>query len=298
MEESMTRLKLGFVGLGLMGTAMAARLVKAGYSLVVYNRTKSKGESLLTAGARWGDNPAKVAQQSDVVFSMVSTSDVLKEIGTSPSGILKGLGKGGIHIDCSTVSPSLTKHLEQLYSSDGRVFLHCPVLGSVPQATDGSLLLLVGGSSGAVERVEPVLKDLGSKIWKFKHADDATHAKLLCNLFIAGAITTLGQALVFAERVSIPPQTVLDIIGNSALNSPTYQTKGKSILEGNFAPRFFTEHMLKDVTLIIEAAAEKGLQLPTIEIARQLLAKAVERGFAKEDYSSVVKVMKELVPHP
>jgi 3-hydroxyisobutyrate dehydrogenase-like beta-hydroxyacid dehydrogenase len=277
-----------------MGQAMAKRLMNTSHGLVVYNRTKSKAESLLAAGALWGNGPADAARQSDVVFSMLSTTAVLEENATGRHGILQGLKTGGIHIDCSTVSPALTKKLEQLYASDGRVFLHCPVLGSIPQATEGSLLLLPGGSSEAVQQVEPLLKDLGSKIWRFPRAEDASHAKLLCNLFIAGAITTLGQALVFAEKASVSPRTILDIIGNSALNSPTYQTKGKSILDGNFAPRFFTEHMLKDVTLMIEAAAQKGVRLPTIEVAQQLLTTAVDNGLGKEDYSSVVKVLKDL----
>lgn len=285
--------RIGFVGLGLMGTAMAKRLMSAGHPLAVHNRTQSKAEPLLAAGALWGVRPADVARQSHVVFSMLSTTAALDDYATGENGIMNGLGDDGIHVDCSTVSPSLTKDLEELYSSRGRTFLHCPVLGSVPQATEGSLLLLPGGRSEAVQTVEPLLRVLGSKIWKFPRAEDASHAKLLCNLFIAGAITTLSQALVFAEKASVSPQTLLDIIGNSALNSPTYQTKGKSILEGNFYPRFYTEHMLKDVTLMIEAASQKGLRLPTIEVAQHLFARAVEKGFGKEDYSSVFKVLKD-----
>jgi len=289
----MSKKNVGFVGLGLMGLAMATRLSKAGYVLIIHNRTKSKGESLLAAGARWGNTPADVSQESEVVFSMISTPAVLQEIATGSGGIMRGLRDGGVHVDCSTVSPSVTRRLEEEYASHGRAFLHCPVLGSVPQATDGSLLLLLGGAPSAREEVEPALKHLGSKIWKFDRAEDASHAKLLCNLFIAGAITTLVQAIVFAERASVPPKTILDIIGNSALNSPMYQAKGKSILDGNFAPRFFTEHMLKDVSLMIEAASEKGVRLPTIEVAQRLLEQAVERGFGKEDYSAVFKVMRD-----
>ncbi len=293
----MTKKRIGFIGLGLMGTAMATRFQKSGYPLTIYNRTRSKSEPLVAAGAEWADNPGEVARMSDIVFTMLSTSDVLKEIALGARGIMSGLEKSAVHIDCSTVSPAVTRELEEIYASRDRVFLHCPVLGSVPQAIDGTLLLLIGGNAETVERIEPVVKTLGSKIWKFKNAADASHAKLLCNLFIAGAITTLCQALVFAEKASVPPQTLLDIISNSALNSATYQTKGKSILEGNFAPRFFTEHMLKDVTLMLEAAAQKGVKLPTIEIAQLLLAKAVESGFGREDYSSVVKIFRELSLH-
>ncbi len=291
-EESMSNNHIGFVGLGLMGLAMATRLSRAGYPLIIHNRTKSKGDQLLNAGARWARTPADAAKDSEVVFSMISTPAVLREVAAGSAGIIAGLREGGIHVDCSTVSPSVTHQLEEEYASRGRTFLHCPVLGSVPQATDGSLLLLLGGASTAQASVEPVLKHLGSKIWKFNRAEDASHAKLLCNLFIAGMITTLGQALVFAEKASVSPQTILDIVGNSALHSPMYQAKGKAILEGNFTPRFFVEHMLKDVSLMIEAASEKGVSLPSIEVTHRLLQKAVEEGFGKEDYSAMVKVLR------
>jgi len=283
---------VGFVGLGLMGHAMASRLIRQGTSLIVTNRTREKATSLLAAGARWAGNPAEVAQKADVVFSMISTPEVLEEIAAGSGGILGGIREGAVHVDCSTVSPALTRRLSSLYESQGRSFVHCPVLGSVPQATEGKLLLMAGGKQEALAHIEPLLQSFGTEIWKFPRAEDASHMKLLCNLFIAGAITTLCQALVFAEQASVSPQTLLEIISHSALNSSTYQAKGKSILEGNFAARFFTEHMLKDVRLMIEAASEKGVRLPTVEVAEKLLAAAVENGYAKEDYSSIIKILR------
>ncbi len=291
-EKKMEKPNIGFIGLGLMGHAMATRLQAAGYPLTVYNRSKKKGESLVEGGASWARNPAEAAQRSTIVLSMLSTPEVLREVSLGDNGILSGLSENGIHIDCSTVSPSLTAELARVYSARDRVFIHCPVLGSVPQVTEGTLLLFVGGAGKTLARIEPVLLTLGSKIWKFQQAQDASYAKLICNLFIAGAITTLCQGLILAEKSSVSPQTILDILGNSALHSPTYQTKGKSILEGNFVPRFFTEHMLKDVNLIIQTAADRGAKVPTIEVARDLLTNAVSMGFGKEDYSAIYKVLK------
>jgi len=282
---------IGFVGLGLMGSAMAARLQQAGYALVVHNRTKEKASSLVKAGAEWADSPGAVASRVPVVLSMLSTPEVLKEVAAGSNGILSGLSKGGIHVDCSTVSPAVTRALAAQYASAGKVFLHCPVLGSVPQAAGGALLLMAGGDASAIAAVEPILNVLGSKLWKFPSPDQASHTKLLCNLFIAGAITTLSQALVFADKASVPASTLLDIVGNSALNSPTYQAKGKSILERNFVPRFYVEHMLKDVNLMIEAAKDKGVSLPAVQVTQQLLSKAVELGYGKEDYSAIIKAL-------
>jgi 3-hydroxyisobutyrate dehydrogenase len=279
---------LGFIGLGLMGLPMAHRLHGAGYRLNVYNRTKQKAESLLSNGAGWCDSPTDVARQSDIVFTMISTSEVLKELADE---IRPALTEGSLHIDASTVSPSVTAALYQEYRADGKHFIHSPVLGSIPQATEGTLLLFVGGDDEAYRRSEGVLKILGKHIWRFPKVDQASHTKLLCNLFIAGMMTTLVQAIVFAQRAGVDPRTILEILPHSALNSPMFQSKGKSIVEGNFSPRFFLDHMLKDVNLMLETANEVGAQLPGIEIAQELFAEASQRGLGKEDYSAVIKVL-------
>ncbi|HEX9615543.1 MAG TPA: NAD(P)-dependent oxidoreductase [Bacteroidota bacterium] len=281
---------VGFVGLGLMGSAMARRLLDAGYSLKVHNRTKTKAETLVNAGAVWCDSPVEVAA-SGLVFTMVSTTEALQSIALGDTGILKGLPESGVHIDCSTVSPAATASMEAAYRKQGRVFLHCPVLGSSPQASDGSLLIMAGGDSSAINASLDVLRVLGKNVWTFDSAEQASHAKILCNSFIAGMIVTLAQALAFSRKASVDPHVLLDIVSHSALNSPMYQSKGKSILDGNFAARFFAEHMLKDIDLMIEAAETKGVPAPVAETARKLFAEAVKQGHGKEDYSAVIKVL-------
>ena len=264
----------GFIGLGMMGTPMAARLLKAGFPLVIYNRTKTKALSLIAAGAAWCESAEEVAGKTEIVFS-----------------ILSGLRKGSVHVDMSTVSPATTKDLGKRYRDAGCFFLHSPVLGSVPQATDGSLLLFVGGDEEGFRRAEPVLKTLGSKIWRFDQPEQASHMKLLCNMFIAGMGTTLAQALVFAEKANVDSHILLDVLNQSALNAPMYQTKGKSMLDRNFTPRFFVEHMLKDINLMLHAGKELDVALPSTEVAQTLFSEAVEAGFSKEDYSAVIKVL-------
>lgn len=138
---------------------------------------------------------------------MISTSEVLKE---TSAGILQGLGEEKIHIDMSTVSPSCTREIAERFRSERKFFLHSPVLGSVPQATEGALLLFVGGDEEAYKRSEEVLRTLGRQIWRFDRVDQASHTKLLCNMFIAGMITTLVQAIVFVQKAGINPQTLLD----------------------------------------------------------------------------------------
>lgn len=283
--------KLGFVGLGMMGLPMAKRLLKASSQLSVYNRTKQKAEGLLTEGAQWCQTPSAGASQSDIIFSMVSNPDVLTDVALGPVGILSGLKPGGIHIDMSTVSPAVPRELAQRYSERGCVFIHAPVLGSIPQATDGTLLMFAGGDAGAYSAAELLLKVLAKQIWKFDRPEQAAHLKLLCNLFIAGMIVTLGHALVFAQKVDVDPRVLLGVISQSQLNSPMYQTKGVSILDANFAPRFHLEHMLKDVNLMLDAARPIDAPLPAIRVAQHLLAEAQSAGFGQEDYSAVFKVL-------
>ena len=283
---------LGFIGLGMMGLPMAKRLSKAGSQFAVFNRTKSKAESLLSEGAQWCNTPSSVAATSDIVFSMVANPEALRDIALGPVGVLAGLKPGGIHIDTSTVSPVITRDLSAQYSGCGRYFLHAPVLGSVPQATDGTLLMFAGGDAAAYRTAEPYLQLLAKQIWRFDLPDQATNMKLICNLFIAGMMTTLGQALIFAEKANVDQRMMLDIIGQSQLNSPMYQTKGSSIVQNNFSPRFFLEHMLKDVNLMLDAARDVHAPLPTIEPAQQLFDEANRAGHGREDYSAVVKALR------
>jgi len=289
--------RVGFVGLGMMGLPMARRLLQEGYRLSVFNRTKEKAAAILSEGASWCEDSSAVAGTSDIVFSMVSDPAALREVSLGDRGVLRGLGASGIHVDTSTVSPALVRELAQLYADRGKHFLHAPVLGSVAQASEGTLLIFAGGSNAAYMRSEMSLKVLGKRIWKFDRPEQATHAKLLCNLFIAGMITTLGQALVLADKADVTGETLLEIIGQSQLNAPTYQTKGSSILQGNFAPRFYLEHMLKDINLMIDAARDLTVSLPTIQVAQQLFAEAKRAGLGKEDYSAVVKVLQKPTGH-
>jgi glyoxylate/succinic semialdehyde reductase len=282
---------VGFIGLGMMGRPMAARLQKAGFQLAVHNRTKQKAASFVEEGATWCDSPLEVAEKSEIVFSMLSNSEALSECAFGSHGVLKGARKGGVHVDMSTVSPAITKELAERYRNAGCIFLHSPVLGSVPQATDGSLLLFVGGNGAGFLRAEPALKTLSNRIWRFENPEQASYMKLLCNMFIAGMGTTLAQALVFAEKANVDPYILLDVLNHSALNAPMYQTKGKSMLERNFAPRFFVEHMLKDLNLMIQAGRELDVALPSTEVAQKLFSEAAEAGFSKEDYSAVIKVL-------
>jgi 3-hydroxyisobutyrate dehydrogenase-like beta-hydroxyacid dehydrogenase len=285
------KMSIGFIGLGMMGSPMATRLLNGGYPLSVFNRTKEKAAGIISKGARWCESPKEVAERSDIVFSMLANSQALTETAIGNGGVMEGIRKGSAHVDMSTVSPMTTKQLGVEYQKQGCFFMHSPVLGSVPQATDGSLLLFVGGSDEAFLKVGDVLKLLGGKVWRFERPEQASYAKLLCNLFIGAMGTTLAQALVLAQKADVNPETLLDILDHSSLSAPMYQTKGKSMLDRNFSPRFYVEHLLKDLNLILDAGKQLEVSLPGIEVARRLFSEAAAAGFRHEDYSAVVKVL-------
>ncbi len=284
-------LSVGFVGLGIMGAAMAERLLKQGCDVTVHNRTKEKGTHLIASGAHWSDDPAGTARNALSVHSMVSTPDALRAVALGPRGILAGLAPGGIHVDHSTVSPDVTRQLAKEYAAQGKHFIHAPVLGSVSQAIDGSLLLFVGGEDGPAKDVDPILRMLGSRTWRFPRVEQATTVKLLCNSFIAGMIGTLAQAFVLAKKTDVNPSTLLEIIGQSQLSAPTYQTKGRAIIERNFTPRFFVEHLAKDVGLVLDLAHAQHVPMPVAEAMSALIRQAMNAGLAQEDYSSIIKVL-------
>ena len=281
---------LGFIGLGLMGEPMASRLVSAGYTVHVYNRTKEKASSLISKGALWHSSPADVAKHSEIVFTMLTNDAALREIAQQ---IQPNLAKNGIHVDCSTVSPELTKSLEKEYTVAGKSFLHAPVLGGIQQATEGSLLLFAGGNEEAFKQVEPLCAILGEKTWRFPKAELASHMKLIMNSFIAGMVSTLAQALTYSEKAGIGGRTTLDVLAHSKLNSASFQAKGKMMLERNFSALFFAENLLKDTNLFMNAAQDIHSPTPIAATVKALLEQAVAGGFGKEDYSAIVKVFEK-----
>jgi 3-hydroxyisobutyrate dehydrogenase-like beta-hydroxyacid dehydrogenase len=278
---------LGFIGLGLMGAPMASRLIQAGYIVHIYNRTKEKATSLIAQGAIWNNSVADVATNAEIVFTMLTNDDALRKTADEIQSTLKN---NGIHIDCSTVSPALTTALDLEYNNSHRGFLHAPVLGSVPQATDGSLMLFVGGNEEIFSKTVSVLNILGSKIWRFPTVQQASNMKLIMNSFIAGMIATLSQALSYAQKANVEGTTMLDVLNHSALNTPMYQTKGTSILQNNFTPRFFLESLLKDVNLFRTAGGSIHASTPVADTVSELLEQAMRKGFSKEDYSAIVKI--------
>lgn len=280
--------RIGFIGLGLMGTVMVRRLLGAGFHVSVWNRTKEKAADLLNAGATWSDSPEQLSGRTTIVVTMLTTPEVVEAM----AGRIRGASaKGSIHVDCSTIAPKTTQRLAKLAEAEGKAFVHAPVLGSVPQLTEGSLVIFAGGRPESVQRARPVLATFGQKVFEFPTVTQATNTKLLANFFIASMIGTLSQGIVFARAAGIEVTTFLEILSLSALNAPMYQAKGPAMAKGEYPARFYLEHMHKDVHLAAASADTMGVTMPSIPMLKDLFDRAMGMGLAKSDYSAVLEAL-------
>ncbi|MCU0454251.1 MAG: NAD(P)-dependent oxidoreductase [Bacteroidetes bacterium] len=285
--------RIGFIGLGLMGTVMVRRLLDAGYPVAVWNRTREKATDQLKAGATWSDSPEELAGQSTLVVTMLTTPEVVEEM----AGRIRGASaNGSVHVDCSTIDPATTQRLAELAEAEGQGFVHAPVLGSVPQLTEGSLVMFAGGKAEHVQRVRRVLAAFGQKVFEFPTVMQATNTKLLANFFIASMISALSQGIVFARGAGIEVTTLLEILSLSALNAPMYQAKGPAMAKGEYPARFYLEHMHKDVHLAARSAHSMGVALPSMPMLEDLFDRAMGLGLAKSDYSAVLEAVIKVQP--
>ena len=283
---------IGFIGLGIMGRAMATRLLDTGgHNVLVNNRTPDKASTLIDAGARWFDTPSQAAASADVVITFVTDATALEAVAFSPQGILAGIGPNAVHCDMSTIAPSAAVHAHTRYKDAGRRYVQAPVLGSWKQILDGSLLVFGGGDTVDVDYCQAAWDSFAREVWRFDTVEQSAAAKIACNALIGQMIVGLGQTLALAGESGIPPATMLDIIAKSNLASPMYASKGKTIADGNYTPNFIVRNMLKDLRLASDYAAEKDLVLPANAANRELFVRAIADGLGDEDYSAVVKTM-------
>ena len=284
-------MRVAIIGLGIMGSAMASRLIDGGHEVIVNNRTRDKASIVVERGATWRETPREAAAGVDVVISFVTDAAALDVVAFSPDGILAGIGADAVHCDMSTIAPGAAVAAYERYRKAGRRYVQAPVLGSWKQILDGSLLVFGGGDPVDIDRCSEVWDSFAKKVWRFDTVEQSAAAKLACNVLIGQMIVGIGQTLALAGAGGVPVETMLDIIANSNLASPMYASKGKSIAEGNYKPNFIVRNMLKDLRLASDYAIDKTLSLPSNAANRELFIRAIADGFGDEDYSAVVKTM-------
>lgn len=281
-------LRIGFLGLGTMGSAMAANLAKAGFPLIVWNRTPSKVEPLLRVGAKAGKGPAHVAAEVDVVITMVSQPKDVEEVVLGPEGVLDGLRAGSVLIDMSTVSPTTSRKLAGAVTTKRAEFLDAPVVGSKGPAIEGTLVLLVGGLPTTLERCRPVLAAMGKTIIHAGEVGRGSALKLATNLMLAHLAAGFSEGLLLVERAGIDPKRYLEVLEGSTFRSPWYQTKGAGMIRRDFAAHFALKHMHKDLRLMLELSDEVNLPLPVTKAVEHLFAESAAEGRSEVDYSAIL----------
>lgn len=286
--------RLGFIGLGVMGSSMAAHLLAADYPLTVYNRTKSRAQALIDAGAVWADSPRDVALEADIVFSMVGFPSDVEEITLGDNGILKGLRKGGIICDMTTSSPSLAKKIAQCARHVGCFSLDAPVTGGDVGAKNATLSIFVGGEEEAYQRVLPYLQVMGKNLMYCGDAGQGQQAKLANQVAIAGVMFSVCESLLYAREAGLDLEKWLDLVVPGAAGSVAMNTLGRRILKADFAPGFYVEHFVKDLGLCLEECRQMGIILPGIELADSFYRAMLYNGNGKKGTQLLIEALAKI----
>lgn len=263
-------MKIGFVGTGVMGAAIAQNLLDAGHELTVFNRTKSKTAALVKAGASWADTPKKVAEQSEVVFSMVGFPNDVKQVYFEDDGIFAGSNEQTILIDMTTSKPSLAQKIAEYGASRGIKVLDAPVSGGDIGAKNATLTVMVGGQETTYQQVKPLFEKISKKVTLFGPAGAGQHAKMANQIMIAGTMTGLTEALLYTKAAGLDPHKVLDALSAGGAQNWSLSNYGPRILDHDYKPGFFARHFLKDLRIALQEADRMGLDLSATANAKRL----------------------------
>lgn len=285
---------LGFIGLGVMGSRMAKRLLDAGHTVTGYNRTRSKAQWLLDAGMAWGETPRAVAETADITFSMVTNTEALQSITEGSDGLLAGLRPGKIFVDMSTVSPVFSQELAKRVAEKGAVMLDSPVSGSVVTLEEGRLSLMVGGDAETFEKVKPILLDIGPKVTHVGANGLAVTMKIATNLSLAVQMLAFSEGVLLAEKSGIKRETAVEVLVNSVIASPMVKYRGPFVLEMPDEAWFDCYMMQKDMNLALELGRELNVPLPTTAVTNEFLTAARGMGLEKQDFAIVFDVLAQM----
>ena len=286
--------KLGFVGLGVMGSRIVKRLLDAGYEVTGYNRTKSKARWLLEAGMKWADSPRAVVDASDVSLSMVTNTSALQSVADGPDGLLAGLKAGKIHVDMSTVSPAYSRELAQQVEAQGAAMLDAPVSGSVVTLEEGKLSLMVGGDPAVFEKVKPILLDIGPKVTHVGKNGLAVTMKIATNLSLAVQMIAFCEGVLIAEKSGIKREVAVEVLANSVIASPMVKYRGPFVLQMPDEAWFNVNMMQKDMNLALELGRQLDIPLPTTSITNEFLTAARGMGFEEQDFAVMFDVLAKM----
>jgi len=283
--------KLGFIGLGIMGYPMAKNLLRAGYSVTVYNRTREKAAELARNGATVADSPTEVGRRASVIFLCLGDSDSVCQVAEK---LLESVQPGSIVVDCTTISPAASRAIGERFRKRGIAFLDAPCSGSKAGATNGTLTFMVGGDREAFERVGEYLRAMGKKIFYLGGPGMGLQAKLTQNLIGALIFQAMAEGFVLARKAGLAPSSVLEVLQASVARAPLIDAKLPPVLARRFEPNFSLKWMHKDLGLMLESGRQLGVSLPATALVHELFGASVAMGHGEEDFAAAITLLETL----
>jgi 3-hydroxyisobutyrate dehydrogenase-like beta-hydroxyacid dehydrogenase len=280
-------MNVALVGLGHMGAAIGERILEAGHALTVYNRTRSKAEPLVQRGAAVANDVADLLVTNPVCITVLSDDAALEEVVTGANGLLAWAPRTSILIDMSTVSPASSARVATAAEAAGVRYLRAPVSGNPGVVRAGNLTIIVSGPSDVLDEAQPLLEQIGPRVYYVGEAEQARVVKLGLQVLIGGTAELLAEALVLGEAGGVERRVLLEIFGNSAIGSPFVKYKTGPLLEDDYSPTFTTKMMLKDLRLVLGFAEEAKTPLPLVSELREVVARTIAAGYGEDDFIAV-----------
>jgi 2-hydroxy-3-oxopropionate reductase len=286
---------VGFVGLGIMGKPMAENLIEAGYELVVYNRTREKAEEL--ASATVAESPRAVAEQSDIIITMLPDSPQVEEVLAGEDGVLEGVEEGALIVDMSTISPVVTEELAEKAREQGASMLDAPVSGGDVGAIEGTLSIMVGGSEEDFGRALPLFEVMGGTVTHVGPVGTGQVVKAANQIVVALTIEAVSEALVLGSKGGVAPDKILDVLGGGLAGNKVMEVKREKMLSHSFDPGFRVELHHKDLGIALAAGREYGVTLPVTAVVDQMLETLKMGGRGDQDHSALLTLIEESSGH-
>ena len=286
-------MRIGFIGVGVMGGPMVLNLMKKGFDVSVYTRTKSKAQAVLDAGAHWCDTVAEAAKGRDVVITIVGYPKDVEEVYFGERGIIENADVGTVLIDMTTTSPRLSQRIYAEAAGKGLPALDAPVSGGDVGAQKGTLAIMVGGDREVFDRMQPVFAAMGTNIRYQGAAGNGQHTKMANQIAISGCIAAVCEAIAYAKGCGLDPQDMFDAISTGAAGSWQMTNNGQKIIDGNFAPGFYVKHFIKDMNIAIDESDERQMGLDVLHLVRDKYVKLAEMGGKDDGTQALIKVVEK-----
>ncbi len=284
-------MKVAFIGLGIMGSRMAANILRNGHKLTVYNRTLEKAERLAALGADAAQTLSQAVAEAEVVITMLADPEAVRQTALSAGGMLDSMKKSALWVDCSTVNPEFSREMAGEASARGLRFLDAPVAGTKGPAERGELTVIVGGEEADVQEARPLLDCFGEKVVHVGKAGMGTSMKMVINLMLANAMASYGEALSLGRSLGIPAELIADTLIGGPVAAPFLAAKRPKVEKGDYEAEFPLRLMRKDLHLAALEAYEHGIMLPVTNAVKELYGAAVLQGLSEEDFAAVCKVL-------